>query len=109
LLVRREALDGVGKPQRAEKIRWKKRFLMNSKKLGRLERQLEPNGLGAMLEQYTASNIPIGLLKMSLGVCFTTALSSLMVGFKAIDGGGIYLTVVGPRQPRNQQKTSERK
>jgi len=74
---------------------------MNLKKLGRLERQLEPNGLGAMLEQYTASNIPIRLLKMSLGACFTTALSSLIVGFKAINSGGIYPTVIGLRQPRN--------
>jgi hypothetical protein len=101
LLVRREALDRVRKPQRAEKIRWKKRFLMNSKKLRRLERQLEPNGLGAMPEQYIASNIPIGLLKMSLGACFTAALSSLMVGFKASNSGGVYLTAVGPRQPSN--------
>ena len=75
---------------------------MNLKKLGRLERQLELNGLGVMLEQYIASNIPIELLKMSLDAYFTAALSSLIVGFKAIDNSGIYLTVVRLKQPRNQ-------
>jgi hypothetical protein len=66
---------------------------MNLKKLGRLERQLEPNGLDTMLKQYIASNISIKLLKISLGACFTVALSSLIVGFKVINNSSIYLLV----------------
>jgi hypothetical protein len=66
-----------------------------------LKRQLEPSGLGAMQKQYIISNILKGLLKISLDACFITALSSLIVGFKAINNGSVYLTSVEPRQPRN--------
>jgi hypothetical protein len=43
---------------------------------------------------------------MSLDAWFTMALSSLMVGFKAINDDGIYPTIVELRLPRNHQRTS---
>lgn len=51
--------------------------------------------LDAMQGQSFASSILKGWLILSQDACFTPALSSLIAGFKAIDDGSEYPTVVG--------------
>jgi hypothetical protein len=57
LPTRREVHNGVGKLQRAEKIRWNKLFSKSSDKAESLGSLLEHYGSDVMLRQYIASNI----------------------------------------------------
>jgi hypothetical protein len=95
-----KALDRAGFVLlKVEKTEWKGPSLLSLRKLGRLERQLELNGLDAMLKQSIASSILKGLPQiLSLDASLMPTSSSLMASFKDIDDNGASPTVVELRQ-----------
>jgi hypothetical protein len=84
---------------KVEKTEWKEPSLLSLRRLGRLGKQLELNGLDATLKQFIASSILNRSPRiLSLDASLMPTSSSLIAGFKDIDDDSVSPTVVGLRQ-----------